>query len=183
LLRRRIMMKNRKVQIVMVIVLAILSIWLFPSVAGGQREGISSLQVPANANPRCPKVRHLCCKEQRQGYSQSFIIDENRPLMEVPEGKCYVLLRLYSRLIAGDIPNPFETSIWTLTIDEEIFLDELSLSNPFLDASGPQITGILKEDFPDKCVVVKGGETLGIIKNEAVEKLSITLIGYFYDTP
>ena len=182
-------MKKRKLQIVLVaVLLSMLGIWLFPSIAEGQRKDISSWQVPGNGNPQCLKARPFCSKEQRQGYSQSFIIDTNQPLIEVAEGKCYVLLRLYSKAIGGNIPEQFEGSIWTLTIDEQTFLDELSLSNRnfyYLNYIDDRLTlgNPLKEDFPDKCVVVEGGKTLGIIKNEAVEKVSITLIGYFYNTP
>jgi hypothetical protein len=45
------------------------------------------------------------------------------------------------------------------------------------------IHGLLKEDFPEKCIVVNGGQTLGITKLDAVDKVGLTLVGYFCDLP
>ena len=175
-------MKNLKTQLLLVLILlTVLGIGMFPSIVEGKKKVSPSLKFHGNGN-KSLKTCSTCCIEQRQGYSQSFIIDENSPLIEVPEGKCYVLLRIYSKVMEGDT-NPFEESVWTLTVNGETFLDEISLSNTCIPDSGPVVIGILKENFPDKTVVVKGGETLGIIKNEKVEKLSIALIGYFYNTP
>ncbi|MHC4905504.1 MAG: hypothetical protein ACYTEN_06740 [Planctomycetota bacterium] len=43
------------------------------------------------------------------------------------------------------------------------------------------IDGLMKEDFPDGYVVINGGQTLGITKHEAIDKVCLTLIGYFCD--
>jgi hypothetical protein len=78
----------------------------------------------------------------------------------------------------------WDASLWTLTLDGEMFLDEYSLNNPFNYSSpGVYIFGLAREDFPDKCVVVKGGQTLGVTRPEAIEHISMTLIGYFCDAP
>ena len=171
-------MRNGKVQFVLVtVLLMVVGIWLFPSMTEGK-----SKAPPWQNN-----------EEQRDGYSQTFVIEANSSLIEVPEGKCYVLLRLYSRIIeyVPSDPNvyydfPYGESVWTLTIDGEMFLNEFGLYDPL--TLGDLIrytsgTGIRIGDFPDRCVMVRGGETLGITKHEDIEKLSMTLIGYFCDMP
>jgi hypothetical protein len=164
-------MRNGKVQFVLVaVLLMVVGIWLFPSMTEGK-----SKAPPWQNN-----------EEQRDGYSRSFVVDSNGPLIEVPEGKCYVLLSLYARVTDYEPPyfEDWDGSFWTLTIDGETFLDEYSLYDPTKWAgTGVYMGGVLKEDFPDKCVVVKGGQTLGITRPDAVEKTSMTLIGYFCDMP
>ena len=164
-------MKNQKVQFVIVTVLLIaVVVLLIPSMTQAKPKGI-----PWQNN-----------EEQRDGYSQTFNIEANSPLIEVPEGKYYVLLRLYVRATDSEPPEleDWDASLWTLTLDGEMFLDEYSLNNPFNYSSpGVYIFGLAREDFPDKCVVVKGGQTLGVTRPEAIEHISMTLIGYFCDAP
>ena len=120
--------------------------------------------------------------EQREGYSRSFVVDGNSILLEVPEGKCYVLLRLYARYVDYEPPHfdnwgeGEDDSAWSLTIDGELFFNEF-----ILDDTTANTCCIVREDFPDKCVVVSGGETLWIIKHENVEQVQMSLIGYFRD--
>ena len=164
-------MRNGKVQFVLVaVLLMVVGIWLFPSMTEGK--------------PKAPPWQNS--EEQRDGYSQTFVIEANSTLIEVPEGKCYVLLSLYARAIDYEPPHfeDWNASYWTLTIDGEAFLDEYGLYDPSQwYGSGVSGAGLLKEDFPDKCVVVKGGQILGITRPDAVDTISMTLIGYFYNTP
>ena len=165
-------MRNGKVQFVLVtMLLVVMGIWLFPPMTEGKQKD-TSWQSP---------------EDERDGYSQSFVLNANGPLIEVPEGKCYVLLMLYSKYVDYDLPY-FDNwgegegdSAWTLTIDGELFLDEFSLYGH--SAAAANMCCVLREDFPDKCVVVRGGEMLAITKHENVDALSITLIGYFCDAP
>ena len=164
-------MRNGKVQFVVVTVLLI-------------SVGILLIQSMTYAKPKSMPWQEP--QEQRDGYSRSFVIDANGPLIEVPEGKCYVLLSLYARVTDYEPPyfEDWNASNWTLTIDGGTFLDEYSLYDPWQGAgSGVSIGGVLQEDFPDKCVVVGGGQTLGIIRPDAIENISMTLIGYFCDMP
>jgi hypothetical protein len=164
-------MKNSKVQFVLVAgLLMVIGVWLFPSMSEGK--------------PKDSPWQNS--EDEREGYSRSFVVDANGPLIEVPEGRCYVLLSLYARVTDYEPPyfEEYEGSFWTLTIDGEIFLDEYSLYDPTKWAgTGVYIGGVLKEEFPDKCVMVKGGQTLGITRPDAIDKLSMTLIGYFCDMP
>ena len=58
-------MKNRKVQLVIVtFLLVVMGIWLFPTIAEGQRKGTSSWKPPKKSNPQCPKPRPFCGKER-----------------------------------------------------------------------------------------------------------------------
>jgi hypothetical protein len=165
-------MRNGKVQFVLVAVLLI---------------SVGVLLVPSMTHAKPKSMPWQEPQEQRDGYSRSFVVDANGPLIEVPEGKCYVLLSLYARATDYEPPyfeDYYDGSFWTLTIDGETFLDEYGLFDPSkYVGTGVYLGGILKEDFPDKCVVVNSGETLGIIRPDAIDKLSMTLIGYFYNTP
>jgi hypothetical protein len=87
-----------------------------------------------------------------------------------------------------DIDEYYDRSLsfWTLTIDGEMFLDEFSIAHPYIYMSpntSMTIHGLLKEDFPEKCIVVNSGQTLGITKHDAVDKVGLTLVGYFCDMP
>ena len=164
-------MRNGKVQFVIVSVILI-------------AVGVLLISSMTHAKPKSMPWQEP--QEQRDGYSRSFVVDSNGPLIEVPEGKCYVLLSLYARATDSEPPyfEDWDGSFWTLTIDGETFLDEYSLYDPTkLAGTGVYMGGVLKEDFPDKCVVVKGGQTLGITRPDAIEKTSMTLIGYFCDMP
>ncbi|MHC4782727.1 MAG: hypothetical protein ACYSOL_07565 [Planctomycetota bacterium] len=172
-------MKNSKVQFVLVAgLLMVIGVWLFPSMSEGKPKD-SPWQSPEN---------------EREGYSRSFVVDANSVLFTVPEGRCYVLTRLYARMVDNESPNWWDIdeyydrslSFWTLTIDGEMFLDEFSIAHPYIYMSpntSMTIHGLLKEDFPEKCIVVNSGQTLGITKHDAVDKVGLTLVGYFCDMP
>ena len=136
---------------------------------------------------KSPNTNPNCCIEQRDGYSKTFIIDANSVLIEVPEGECFVLLRLYSQILIYDSDDyPHGESVWTLTVDGDIFLNEFGLYDPLLLgdlARYTYTTGLYKGDFPDRCVVVRSGQALEVMKHEKAEKISMTLIGYFCDMP
>ena len=165
-------MRNGKVQFVLVtVLLMVVGIWLFPSMTEGKSKA------PPWQSP----------EDERDGYSQTYVIDANSVLVEVPEGECFVLLRLYSNLLVYDYHNfPDGESVWTLTVDGDMFLNELGLYDPLLLGDlgmYTSTTGLYRGDFPDRCVVVRGGQTLGITMHDSIEKMSITLIGYFCDVP
>ena len=166
-------MKNPKVQLVVVAVLLMVAgLLLIPSLTQAKPKGVPAWQAD---------------EPQRDGYSQTYVIDANSVLVEVPEGECFVLLRLYSYLLVYDYHNfPDGESVWTLTVDGEMFLNELGLYDPLLLGDlgmYTSTTGLYRGDFPDRCVVVRGGQTLGITMHDSIEKMSITLIGYFCDVP
>jgi hypothetical protein len=162
-------MRNGKVQFVLVAVLLMVAvIWLFPSMTEGK-----SKAPPWQSS-----------EEQRDGYSRSFIVDANSVLLEVPEGKCYVLLSLYAKYVDYEQPyfddwgEGWGNSAWTLTIDGELFFNEF-----ILNGASANTCCIAREYFPDKCVVIKGGQILEITKDKNVEQVQMALIGYFYNTP
>jgi hypothetical protein len=167
--RREIKMKNPKVQFVVVSLLLItIVLLLIPSLTQANPKGTPAWQGQGqNAEP------------QRDGYSRSFVVDANSVLLEVPEGRCYVLLRLHVHPIDQEPPYIWDLGIWgvswwTLMVDGQMFLTANALSY-----DGHEVT----EEFPDRCVVIRGGQTLGITKLEQVEKVNMTLIGYFCDAP
>lgn len=148
---------------------AVLSLWLLPMLAGGK--------VEISSSPR-PMIEHCGAGDsmkgwriwKREGYTQSFIVDseENQTLLTVPEGERFVLLRLY---IQQDYDSPHNVWIpWKLTVDDRLWL---YASNMFYPIS----------DFPEGCVVVNGGETLKVIRGKEEDILAITLIGYFQRDP
>ena len=174
-------MKNPKVQCVVFIVLVIAAgLLLIPSLTQATPKGVPAWQ---DAEPR------------RDGYTRSFVVDANSVLLEVPQGRCYVLTRMYAKVSDNQAPHVWEftggyydyyrdLSFWTLTIDGQMFLDEVCIAHPY-SYVGPStsftIEGLLKEDFPDAQVVVHGGQTLGITKHQAIDRVCLTLVGYFCD--
>ncbi|MHC4881361.1 MAG: hypothetical protein ACYTFX_09455 [Planctomycetota bacterium] len=174
-------MKNPKVQFVLVTVLLIAAgLLLIPSLTQATPKGVPAWRVD---------------EPQRDGYSRSFVVDANSVLFTVPEGRCYVLVRMYARVSDNEPPYMWEftgghydyyrdLSYWTLTIDGQTFLDEVCIAHPYVyqgNATMSTIDGLMKEDFPDGYVVINGGQTLGITKHEAIDKVCLTLIGYFCD--
>lgn len=166
-------MKNPKVQFAVFIVLVIAAgLLLIPSLT--------------QAKPKVDPWQDA--EDQRDGYSRSFIVDANSVLLEVPQERRYVLLRLVVRTI--DFAEPwFEYwqemgSYWTLTLEGDLFLDEYSLNKIYYgDGYSVYNRDYVREDFPDQCVVVNGGQTLAVSMPAEVERINITLIGYFCDAP
>jgi hypothetical protein len=123
-------------------------------------------------------------ENQRDGYSRSFVVDDKSVVIVVPEGKRYVLMRMYSRIQDHESPWAWGESYWNLMVDGEMFLEEFSLHDPNKGAgTGAEVGNATREDFPDGYVVVEGGQTLEIVKHEDVEYLFMTLIGYLCDAP
>ena len=165
-------MKNPKVQFVAVTLLFITAgLLLIPSLTQAKPKGIPTWQAD---------------EPQRDGYSRSFVVDANSILLEVPAERCFVLLKLYAKVVDSEPPHVWESydwypSYWNLTIDGEMFLDELSIKTLITASWGH--SDDVKEEFPDRCVVVRGSQALGITKLQEIEKVHITLIGYFCDMP
>ena len=132
-------MKNPKLQCVFVaVLLTAAGLLLIPSLTQANPKGVPAWQDRQDPEP------------QRDGYSRSFVVDANSVLFTVPEGKRYVLLRLYARV--GDYEEPFNEwmeSYWTLTVDGDMFLDEAGLTSPNWTS-----WAIVREDFPDGTVVM-----------------------------
>jgi len=101
----------------------------------------------------------------RGGFCEFFEIAPNssQTILTVPEGKRFILLKLYPSI-------PFTNCNWELTINGDLFIDGYI-------SYYQQV-----HDFPDQCVVINSGETLGV-KNFAQDMyyntLRITVIGYF----
>lgn len=175
-------MKNPKVQFVIVVILLITAgLLLIPSLTQAKPKGT-------------PAWQDQDTEPHRDGFSRSFVVDANSVLFTVPEGRCYVLVRLYARVFDNEPPNWWDVtdsyerdfSFWTLTIDGTMFLDERSVAHPYVYMNvntSFTIDGLLKEDFPEKTVVIRGGQTLGVTKHEVTDQVAITLIGYFCDMP
>jgi hypothetical protein len=117
--------------------------------------------------------------EEREGYCKPFVVppDSNVTILTVPDGNNFVLLKLHAS--HGD--DTYELG-WSLKVD----------GNPLFDdyfnviGSRPRDTGIkapihqTMHDFPDRCVVVKCGQTLEAVNSNS-HSWNITIIGYFYD--
>lgn len=122
---------------------------------------------------------------EREGYCRTFVLpaDSNQTIFTVPEGKRFVLLRLNSGADQPFFWHPMIES-WNLTVDDELFLSD---KIKHVETNPWQVNGydIYKHvvDFPDRLVVVNAGETLGVTNTNTEEsvKVSITIIGYFYD--
>ena len=159
------------------ILLACITIWLVPSIADMENEDkLFRSKLPIS---NCIFPHRQCLQDpilQRQGYAQTFVIEQqgNQPLLTVPQDKCFVLLRLYARGTECNISYP-QDICWILTLDEEFFIDEAGIRECPCDLC------VLREDFPDRSVVVNSGKILGVTKHDNVAKLHVTLVGYFYD--
>ena len=91
-----------------------------------------------------------------------------------------MLLKLYAKIVDHEMPYVWDESFWVLTIDGQMFLDEASLVDPL---SSQYTFGSVMESFPDNCLVVNGGHTLGISKHPDIDRVHMALIGYFCDMP
>lgn len=117
--------------------------------------------------------------EEREGYCKPFVVppDSNVTILTVPDGNNFVLLKLH----ASHGEDAHELS-WSLKVDGNPLFDD------YFNVIGtrPRETVITEvhhtmHDFPDRCVVVKCGQTLEAVNSSDSKSLHITLIGYFYD--
>ncbi|MHC4641628.1 MAG: hypothetical protein ACYS32_08285 [Planctomycetota bacterium] len=178
-------MKTRKVETkVAVLVLAVVGLLAFSlfAAAGGLE----------NNGPPSPMGRPFALVHdtitsnllERQGYCRTFVVpaDTNQVIFTVPDGKRFVLLRLY---VAPDywLWHPmFEN--WNLTVDDELFINNrinrIEINGDPAFPAGVSDNYKYVHDFPDRCAVVNDGETL-TATNNGEEEFSSTIIGYFYD--
>jgi hypothetical protein len=101
---------------------------------------------------------------QREGYLKYVSVppDSNETFFTVPDGKRFVMLKLFMRQNVG-----------TLTVDDQVLIEHWYLADNY---------GITDADLPDGCVVVNAGETLKA-ENTGQQGATITIVGYFYDVP
>ncbi|MHC4397235.1 MAG: hypothetical protein ACYS1A_16480 [Planctomycetota bacterium] len=113
--------------------------------------------------------------EEREGYCKPFVVppDSNETILTVPDGNNFVLLKLH----ASHETRAYE--FWSLQVDGNPLLDDYFSVVSYTSSIGYQHQAT--HDFPDRCVVVKCGETLKAVNLNNSVPLYITLIGYFYD--
>jgi hypothetical protein len=103
---------------------------------------------------------------QREGYCGYFPVGSgSQTIFTVDVGKRFVLLRLDVTL--GD---------WTLTVNDTTFI-YYPIMNHYL--AGDFSCTL---EFPDRCVVVDGGDTLKFVYSGGSTN-HVHIIGYFYDVP
>lgn len=170
-------MKTRKVETkVVVLVSAVVGLLAFSlfAVAGG----LENNGPPSPVGRPFDRIHDAIASHhaEREGYCRTFELpaDSNQVIFTVPDGKRFVLLKLYS---AGDISK--DSYGWNLTVDDSLFL--VGTCGDFEGAIDLIVWGSLplnaSRDFPDRCAVVYAGETLTITGSGG----TLTIIGYFYD--
>lgn len=113
--------------------------------------------------------------KEKDWYHGHYKIEpaQNDALFAVPEGRQFVLLRLYSA------PEwPYSTD-WYLAANETSILDGLINKYSY---EGGKVTYKYEHDFPDGCITVNTKETLNAVNNDTLS-LSIMVVGYFRDMP
>ena len=170
-------MKKTTITVLCLVLLTVLVIWALPAIAGldTSDEQCRKLNRPGSCRPPGITKQYDCC--QRQGYTKTFIIEEEgtQTLFAVPEGKYFVLLRLY--VITpweDDIVWNYVDSAWQLSAGENFFLDARGLGHedPF---------SLWREDFPEGCAAIGEGQSLNVMKSVQGGSLKVTVIGYFSD--
>lgn len=118
--------------------------------------------------------------EEREGYCKPFVVppDSNVTIMTVTDGNNFVLLKLHG--ILDNIPS---TLGWSLEVDGNPLFDDYFNLVGSRPGSASAYTSIYDttHEFPDRCVVVKCGQTLKAVNSHSSDSLHITVIGYFYD--
>ncbi|MHC4132477.1 MAG: hypothetical protein ACYSSP_10575 [Planctomycetota bacterium] len=119
--------------------------------------------------------------EEREGYCKPFVVpaDSNVTIFTVPDGNNFVLLKLH----ASHESKGYEFG-WSLNVDGNPLFDDYFNTigtHPKGDTGLYQAIHQTMHDFPDRCVVVKCGETLKAVNLSGSHPLTITIIGYFYD--
>lgn len=170
-------MKTRKVEtkvvVLVVAVVGLLAFSLFAAAGGLENNG----QTSPMGRP-FDRIHDAITSQnaERDGYCRTFVLpaDSNQVIFTVPDGKRFVLLKLYST-------GNSDSYGWNLTVDDSLFLLGGSADFDFDALREALIWGSLpmnaSRDFPSRCAVIYAGETLTItgIGGE------LTIIGYFYD--
>lgn len=121
---------------------------------------------------------------QKEGFCEYFEIprDSDEALFTVPEGKKFVLRKIYIYHESRDYGS--EYTDWVLTVDDSVLFNGTMSVN-----EAPYIESHIKykekysfvHDFPDECVVIESGQTLKALNLDLsyAFSLHITVIGYF----
>jgi len=173
-------MKTRKVEtkvvVLVVAVVGLLAFSLFAAAGGLENNG------PTSPMGRPFDRIHDAITSQnaeRDGYCRTFVLpaDSNQVIFTVPDGKRFVLLKLYTSGYAGWMSSYG----WNLTVDDSLFLLGGSADFDFEAIRDAIVWGSLpmnvSRDFPSRCAVINAGETLTIAGSEG----TLTIIGYFHD--
>lgn len=103
---------------------------------------------------------------QNEPFSQSYnVFTADVNAVTVPQGKEFVLLRLYVECIDG---------LWEIDINDSMWLIGKNYSNH--DYIG------ISRDFPEGSAVVESGENIILKKSPQTQNIYFTLIGFFRDT-
>ncbi len=114
---------------------------------------------------------------EKEWYHERFVIDpcQNDALFIVPEGRQFVLRRLYSA------PDSAHQTDWHLATNETLLLD--GSINKYSFALGSNITYKFVHDFPDGCITVDANNILNAVNKYSSGGLNIIVIGYFQNMP
>ena len=173
-------MKTRKVETkVAVLVSAVVGLLAFSlfAVAGGLENNGPTSQMGRPFD----RIHDAITSQnaEREGYCRTFVLpaDSNQVIFTVPDGKRFVLLKLYTTGSAGSSSSYG----WNLTVDDGLFLYGSIADFDFEAIRETIVWGPLpvnaSRDFPSRCAVVYAGETLTVAGSGG----EVTIIGYFYD--
>lgn len=173
-------METRKVEakvvVLVVAVVGLLAFSLFAAAGGLENNG-----PPSPMGRPFDRIHDAITYQnaEREGYCRTFILpaDSNQVIFTVPDGKRFVLLKLYSTSV-GDL------YYWNLTVDDSLFLHGSISDFPsdLGDATTFMIWGYsfrlnATRDFPSRSAVIYAGETLTVAGSGG----TLNIIGYFYD--
>ncbi|GEM_PF-5633436 len=111
---------------------------------------------------------------EREGFCRKFELSASSTsdLLTVPAGKRFVLLRLNSTYISN---GKWELECDTFHFDNTVTLFQRN------DAGGSTDYRYVT-DFPDRCLVVDSEDSLSVT-NTSTNNLSVTITGYYFNTP
>lgn len=171
-------MKTRRVETKVVVlvsaVVGLLAFSLFAAAGGLENNG-----PPSPVGRPFDRIHDAITSQnaEREGYCRTFVVpaDSNQVIFTVPDGKRFVLLKLY-------YTGSWQQMDWNLTVDDSLFINGgiVEFNANIVDVHlvwGFPIAG--ERDFPSRCAVVYAGETLSASSGSGTAKL--TIIGYFYD--
>ena len=114
---------------------------------------------------------------QREGFCKTLnVTSGTTPVLTVPAGKRFVLLKLYAYYDVISLS-------WSLMVNDSttLFDGNIVRAGSEMVMTWEYIQQFI-HDFPDRCVVVDGNDTLNVF-NFGGSTLHITIIGYYYDVP
>lgn len=167
-------MKTQKVETKVVVlvsaVVGLLAFSLFAAAGGLENNG-----PPSPMGRPFDRIHDAITSQnaEREGYCRTFVLpaDSNQVIFTVPDGKRFVLLKLYA----------YETD-WNLTVDDSLFIDGSIIDFRSRNLGIHLVYGfpiVGDRDFPSRCAVVYAGETLSA--SSGYKTVKLTIIGYFYD--